>query len=171
MPVYRHMCPICHLRIEDYYPRLDSPAPSHCGEAMVKLMGAPFGRVVGSPTPVAQRVKPAAKPRGPQGRGSKWFGGDAGEVVGEGRSPVTPNRQPRPEMTGPQMPTRTWSKPYEACTAAQRDERWRDSNEQMTAYRADCLTASGIERGEALKTASAAQQTATADARSQLGQS
>ena len=66
------------------------------------------------------------------------------------------------------MPTRNWAKPYEDCNAAERTERWHDTCEQMTAYRADCLTASGVDRGTALRTASEGQQAATADARAQL---
>ena len=66
------------------------------------------------------------------------------------------------------MPTRQWSKPYEACDAAQRDERWRDTCEQMTKYRADCLAASGVDYSTAMRTASEGQQAATADARAQL---
>jgi hypothetical protein len=171
MPVYLHDCLSCQARTENLL-AIDAEPPVHCGRPMVRRMGAPFGRVVGSSAPITPRPVPSQAQLRP---GRMWKTADGrgferGRVVAEGGAPVAPSRQKRPEMPGPEMPTRVWPKAYEACDAAQRDERWRDSNEQMTAYRADCLTASGIERGEALKTASAAQQAATADARSQLGQ-
>jgi hypothetical protein len=163
MPVYRHRCSVCQARAEGYFARPDSPVPAHCGAPMERLMGAPFGRVAGSPAPPVPRTRTPLK----QGRASRRFGGPAGEVVGQGRAPVQPQRQARPDIPGPEMPNRKWSKPYEACNAGERDERWRDTCEQMTAYRADCLTESGVDRGTALRAASEGQQATTADARAQ----
>lgn len=164
----RHECVVCPTRSENLLRRGDSPAPEHCGQPMRRLIGAPAGRVAGSPFVGGQRA-PAHHPH------RQLIGRHLGEhsdvVGGSSSAPVLTGaagqagRLPRGESQGPEIQHRQWPKPFEACSASERDERWRDTTESMAQWQADCLEQSGMQRGAALRKASADQQQITEKAR------
>lgn len=167
MPVFLHRCQVCQARTEDLLPSASAARPTHCGTEMARLMGAPFGRVAGSRSTASARPGPALS--APRGEPSRGRFGEPGVVVARGGAPA-PSRPstPRPQIPGPQLQGTSWPKPYADCNATERDARWRDSHEAMAAYQADSLTASGVDRREALARASANQTTATITARAQI---
>jgi hypothetical protein len=166
----RHECVACSARTEDMLPNGDAPPPEHCGSPMRRLLGAPAGRVKGSPFVGGPAVPPPTPARPPRRMMGQHFGKDSKVVGRSSGAPVLTGdagkpSMPRGEARGPKIKHRQWVKRFEDSNAAERDERWRDTCESMTHWQADCLEQSGMDRGDALRKASADQQKITEKAR------
>jgi len=146
MPILRHECYSCGVEIVDLY-ALTDPTPQHCGEPMRLLMPR---RVVG-------RVQPDSN----------------GAHAGSGFAAPQPDRVteiPKPRMVAPLVDptdetapapapsTGVFAKDYEQCTAAERDERWHDGAQALSAWTAKQLESKGEKPDAARAVASDAAQ-------------
>lgn len=161
MPILRHECGSCGRELTDLYQPRD-PKPYCCGRKMRLLM----------PTHVVGRVKPDSN-----GVHTGSGFASAGSVAASTKDqvlasasampsslPVKP-RDPEDPYAIP-LPTET-RKDYELCSAAERDDRWRDATERLTTWQTNCLEAGGVEPAEARRTATETQQQVTERARTE----
>jgi hypothetical protein len=155
MPVYRHECRACGCETHDLL-SLSAPEPEHCGQAMRRLMPTRVAAKVVNPSAGPSVAPPPAKLK-PVQQAPLMSSPDAGKLE--------THRRARDPVTGPTIPMTKWAKPFEACSADQRTERWRDTCEAMTAHQVECLEASGVDAREARLKASATQQKITEQAR------
>lgn len=169
MPILLHECSACKRELTDLYQPRD-PKPYCCGRAMRLLMPT---RVVGRVVPDSNGAHAgsgfASSPSSDAMRFALADGGEAvqcGDAVYEGRpesrlvsSPVDPDD----ERNIPLAPsTGAFAKDYEDCSADERDARWHDSAQALSAWTATQLEKTGENPTAAReKAADAAQQTIT----------
>lgn len=162
MPLLRHECSVCKVEIVDLY-KLTDPTPMHCGDAMRLLMPR---RVVGRVKPDSNGVHTGS---GFASNGLRAVEEAKDQVLASASAmpsslPVKP-RDPGDPYAIP-LPTED-RKDYELCSADQRDDRWRDATERMTAWQTRCLEAGGEAPDVARRKASETQQQVTARARAE----
>lgn len=146
MPLYRYECPTCEVQVIDLV-GLHDPAPSCCGVSMQRLM----------PRRVNGWVETAEK----QVRDLK------AELENQKHSLPIPENITSPLTDDPlAMPvTIEGHKPYSECNAAERDARWKDTKEKMTAWQTRVLEASGTDPAKARAVAEQHQTKITKQAR------
>jgi hypothetical protein len=141
VPLYRVKCGSCGVESIDLA-RVNDPSPDHCGQPMAKLM----------PTRVAGWVRdntPGWVQGGLLGP-DEQYQMPGTEKIAEASAP-----QPGPTLTPIDtsplaFPVQTnWSKDYDACSASERDDRWRDTHAAMSAWQTRCLEADGVDPSEA----------------------
>lgn len=188
MPQYRYMCTSCGRESVELVLRADQAAPEHCDAAMAKIMprrvvgrcrpdsnGAHAGSGFARPTPAEHTPAPSSAGLEPA-RTVETPDGETFELLGDPQAPeylpeqriVAPPHDPSDPTAIPEpAPSGLFAKDYEDCNAAERDSRWRDTSEALTAWHARQLDAQGAEPAAARATANATAQHTVARARSE----
>ena len=179
MPIFRHECPTCGIEVIDFYQSRDSQ-PSCCGAQMRRLMPR---RVVGRVVPDSNGVHAgsgfSASSSAALAKRPVTFQTEAGEaqvmgtvedyasvmpssrVVAPEVDPTNPNQIPLAPTTG------VFAKNYEDCSAAERDERWRDGAQALAAFATRKLEEQGAAPSAARAQAADAASTTISKAREQ----
>jgi hypothetical protein len=165
VPLYRHTCRECGVITIDLQ-SLDAGPPEHCDVRMVRLMPRRVvGRVV-NPT----AGPPAAMPR-PATPKPDLLQPVRSLPRPEGTAPICATRPDLPTIdpaAGPQIPWQRQAKAPAERNAGERDSSWHDTCEAMTEWQTQWLERDGVDRGTALRKASATQQAVVEQARSEF---
>ena len=164
MPLHRYTCAACKGERE-HLERSGSASPECCGVAMTRAMPR---RVVGRVVPDSNGVHAGsgfARSRSPAGPWSGERVEVCGETydVGSGSAPgMMPTTEPvRPvigELDEARVPAPSggaFAKEFDECHAQDRDARWRDTAEAITATTVPLLESKGVEPAAARIQASA----------------
>lgn len=167
MPLYRHTCAGCGALTVDLQP-LDAEPPLHCSSPMVRLMPR---RVVGRVVNPSAGPSTSSNPPPESARPDTLRHVRTLERV-ESAAPICATKPELPTLD-PSQPSVPWAssvgwKPAADRNAGERDASWRDDCEAMTEWHAQWLERDGVDRGAALRKASATQQGVIEQARTEV---